>query len=141
MAKILSKRKKEWLKVQNTRFNFNYSVCLDSDYLKSAFLMLRFLCFFFFFFVQPTIVDRSSVNSTLVHCSRVPQTQLFINFFIKNGSHSTIHTFKNYFATMFLVFSFQFQQNKFNPNRPIVIRIRTKFSSKLVWSYFFELTR
>ena len=29
---------------------------------------------------------------------------------IKNGSHDTIHTFKNYFATVFLVFSFQFQQ-------------------------------
>ena len=27
---------------------------------------------------------------------------------IKNGSHDTIHTFKNYFATVFLVFSFQF---------------------------------
>ena len=28
-----------------------------------------------------------------------------INF--KTGSHDTIHTFKNYFATVFLVFSFQ----------------------------------
>ena len=27
---------------------------------------------------------------------------------IKNGSHDTIYTFKNYFATVFLVFSFQF---------------------------------
>ena len=27
---------------------------------------------------------------------------------IKNGSHDTIHTVKNYFATVFLVFSFQF---------------------------------
>ena len=27
---------------------------------------------------------------------------------IKNGSHNTIHTFKNYFATMFFVFNFQF---------------------------------
>ena len=26
-------------------------------------------------------------------------------FFIKNGSHSIIHTFKNYFAIVFLVFS------------------------------------
>ena len=29
---------------------------------------------------------------------------------IKNGSHGTIHTFKNYFATVFSVFNFQFQQ-------------------------------
>ena len=28
---------------------------------------------------------------------------LFSNFFIKNGSHSTIYTFKKYFATVFLV--------------------------------------
>ena len=35
-----------------------------------------------------------------------PQISLFNNFFIKNGSHSTIHTFKNYFATVFSIFSF-----------------------------------
>ena len=34
-----------------------------------------------------------------------PQIPLFSNFFIKNGSHGTIHTFKNYFATVFSVFS------------------------------------
>ena len=49
-----------------------------------------------------------------------PQIPLFSNFFIKNESHDTIHTFKNYFATVFLVFSFQFQQNKFYPNGPVI---------------------
>ena len=34
-----------------------------------------------------------------------PQISLFSNFFIKNGSHVTIHIFKNYFAIVF--FSFQ----------------------------------
>ena len=34
---------------------------------------------------------------------------------IENGSHDTIYTFKNYFATVFSVFS----NNKFNPNTPI----------------------
>ena len=29
-----------------------------------------------------------------------PQISFFINFFIKNGSHGTIYTFKNYFATV-----------------------------------------
>ena len=38
--------------------------------------------------------------------SRDPQTSLFSNFIIKSGSHSTIHTFKNYFTTVF--FNFQF---------------------------------
>ena len=35
-----------------------------------------------------------------------PQILLFSNFFIKNGPHGTIYTFKNYFVTVF--FSFQF---------------------------------
>ena len=35
-----------------------------------------------------------------------PQISFFINFFIKNGFQSTIHTFKNYFAAVFSVFSF-----------------------------------
>ena len=49
-----------------------------------------------------------------------PQIPLFNNFFIKNWSHSTIYTFKNYFATMISAINFQFQQNKFYPNRPLV---------------------
>ena len=36
---------------------------------------------------------------------------------IKNGSHGTIHIFKNYFVTVISVFSFS--NNKFNPNRPL----------------------
>ena len=42
-----------------------------------------------------------------VHCSRDLQTSFFSKTFIKNGSYGTIHTFKNYFATVFSVFSFQ----------------------------------
>ena len=45
----------------------------------------------FFFFFKPL---------------QVPQTSLFNHFFIKNWSHGTIHTFKNYFTTVFSVFSF-----------------------------------
>ena len=67
--------------------------------------------------------DFSTIFSTLVglvHCSLDSQISLFSNFFIKNGSHGTIHLFKNYFVIVFSVFSFQFQQNKFYPNRPLV---------------------
>ena len=49
-----------------------------------------------------------------MHCSST--VHVFKN--IKNRSHDTIHTFKNYFATVFLVFSFS--NNKFNPIGPIV---------------------
>ena len=37
-----------------------------------------------------------------------PQISFFINFFIKNGSHGIIYTFKNYFATVISTISFQF---------------------------------
>ena len=37
----------------------------------------------------------------LMHYSRDLQTSFFTQTFIKNGSHGTIHTFKNYFATLF----------------------------------------
>ena len=51
--------------------------------------------------------------------SRVLFTGPVSNFFNKNknfktGSHGTIHTFKNYFATVFLVFN-----NKRYLNRPL----------------------
>ena len=95
-----------------------------------------FCSFFFFFF--PHAFQRQNLAKTatahalcmnssqnfllfstsvgLIHCSRDPQTSLFSNFFIKNGSRNTIYTFKNYFTTVFSVFSFQFQENKFYPN-------------------------
>ena len=57
-----------------------------------------------------------------------PQISLFSNFFIKNGSHDTIHIFKNYFATVFSVFSFQFQQNKFYSNGLCELQLNFKVS-------------
>ena len=75
----------------------------------------------FSFYFTAAVVDQVFCEQ----CTRTlfidPQTSLFSNFFIKNGSHGTIHTFKNYFDTVFLVFSFQFQQNKFYQHGPIVI--------------------
>ena len=51
----------------------------------------------------------STVHILQQHCSRIKN--------IKNGSHGTFHTFKNYFATVFSVFSFS--NNKLNPNGPL----------------------
>ena len=67
---------------------------------------------FFFFFLQPQLLTKSAVNSAFT----VPQTSLFNHFFIKNRFHGIIHIFKNYFTTVFSIFNFQFQQNKFYPN-------------------------
>ena len=50
-----------------------------------------------------------------------PQTLFFNNFFIKNVSHNTIYTFKNYFVIVFSVFSFLFQKNKFYSNKHEVV--------------------
>ena len=41
-----------------------------------------------------------------------------------HGSHDTIYTFKNYFATVFSVFSFS--NNKFNPNRPSMSAVQQR---------------
>ena len=49
------------------------------------------------------------------HCSWDPQP-LYSEKNIKNGSHNIIYTFKNYFATVFSVFSFN--KNKLYPNGP-----------------------
>ena len=48
-----------------------------------------------------------------VHCSQDPQTSFFTKTFIKNEFHSTIHIFKNYFATVGLVHYSQDSQTSF----------------------------
>ena len=40
-----------------------------------------------------------------VHCSQDPQISFFNKIFIKNESHDTIYTFKNYFTIEFSVFN------------------------------------
>ena len=87
---------------------------------------LRFAFHAFFFFVQPAIVDKSTVNSAQCVLFTDPQITLFNHFFIKNGSHSTIHTFKNYFVTVFLVFSFQLYQTD-----PPSLFIQSSYSSHI----------
>ena len=88
---------------------------LDPTFSASTFWSLRFLCFFvcFFFFLLPAYVDFGgqkllfcTVATLFMYCSDTVHALKNI----KNGSHGTFHTFKNYFATVFSVFSFQFQQ-------------------------------
>ena len=84
----------------------------------STFYNCVFLLFFFFFFFSAVIVDFVNSEQCICVLFTVPQITLFSNFFIKNGSHSTIYTFKNYFATVFSVSVFSFSKNKLNPNTP-----------------------
>ena len=62
-----------------------------------------------------------------------PASTDFSKFFFKIGSYSTIHTFINYFVTVFSVFS-----NKRYPNRPkvpilpqlLIIKLNLKYPPK-----------
>ena len=65
------------------------------------------------------------VNSNLTYLLFREQKSLFIVYStvyvlknIKNEFYGIIHTFKNYFITIFSVFGFS--NNKFNPNGPYV---------------------
>ena len=116
-----------------------------------AFTFAAFFLFFFFFFFTRFLPLAATVHVRYMNSSRNiwpvfreqyirvlftdPQILFFINFFIKNGSHGTIYTFKNYFATVISAISFQFQQNKFYPNRPIVLNLLPK-----KFTYIFLLT-
>ena len=100
-------------------------------------LQITFRSFFFFWF-QSHYFTKSTVNSARMHCSWVPQIPLFSHFFIKNGSHGTIHTFKNDFATMFSVLVFSFSKNKLNSNGPFIFASNVYIAAnvKLVYSIF-----
>ena len=91
---------------------FSHKIFFKLIYLVSVWIPMKAtFCFFFFFFPSSisALRDKSTVHALLsiVHI-------LFNTIYklknIKNESYGTIHTFKNYFVTIFSVFSFQFQQ-------------------------------
>ena len=108
---------------------------------------LHFSVLFCFFFSLRSMFQCLSVGP--VYCSQEPQTSFFNKIFIKNGSHDTIYIFKNYFATMFLIFSFQ--QNKRYPNKLLLKRKKScnerfqdhfmrclpKVAKQLYWRLYF----
>ena len=135
----LNRRIERYHKIKFSRFGcIEYGwgwlrVCLYSA-SASTFSVSCVSAVFFFFFSRTCwlFVSEQCICALFMD----PQITLFSNFFIKNGSHDTIHTFKNYFATVFSVFNFQFQQNKFYPNTPYVwlIEINSDWSTiKINW--------
>ena len=68
--------------------------------LRFAFYVLSFFVFFFFSCMRFYFRGQE-------HCWALFSTVHRLKN-IKNKSHDTIHTFKNYFATILSVFSFQF---------------------------------
>ena len=94
-----------------------YSMGLDSNYkqLRLRFLTLLFFFFFSFFFLAALFDQANCKQYIYVLFTDLP-ILFFSHFFIKNKSYGTIHTFKNYFATVFSVLIFSFSKNKLNPN-------------------------
>ena len=100
--------------------------------LKVAFHSCVFMPFFFFFplYVNSKITVQGTKNT--IHT-------LFMHYsHIVHGSHDTIHTFKNYFVTVFSVFSFS--NNKFYPNGPLVYYIKQRDIFHLFFSLIFMST-
>ena len=85
-----------------------------------------FFFFFFFFLKRSTFMWLYAFLVGTVHCSRDSQFFFFDKTFIKNRSHDTIYTFKNYFVTIFSVFNFQ--QNMQYPNTPYSSKISCSIS-------------
>ena len=65
--------------------------------------------------LSPCILHFFSGLKGIVH---KPPSSAKHRFLGKFGSYSTIHTFKNYFVSVFLAISFQFSANKRYPNTP-----------------------
>ena len=77
-------------------------------------------------------------KSLFMHCLLNSTVHVLKN--IKNGSHGTIHTFKNYFVIVISVFSFNFSNNKFNSNGIKMIKeiVRGKFRARMLNKLFLE---
>ena len=95
----------------NPKCGFGFSVCI---------FISAFSFFFFLFFFHSRVSGRQNLLFTTVaalftHCSW-DHSHFIQKKNVKNGSHGTIHTFKNYFTTVYSVFSSS--KNKFNPNGP-----------------------
>ena len=101
--------------------NLTLSTHLGTDEKLAYCVCVSFFLSFFSFFFSREFLWLLAFPVGLVHCSRDLQTSFFNKIFIKNGFHDTIHIFKNYFASVFSVFSFQ--QNKRYPNISLVCRI------------------
>ena len=84
--------------------------CLDRTLRFVVCIFLSFFIFSFVFLTRYSLFRRE--ESLFIYCSQHCPVHALKN--IKNKSHDTIYTFKNYFVTMFLVFSFN--KNKLYPN-------------------------
>ena len=101
----------KWFLLSCHLFSFFFSFYFSFFHLMSVWIRMKcmfcVLCFIVFF--PParvsTLGDKSTVHTLLSTVHTLFSTVHGLKN-IKNRSHSTIHTFKNYFSTIFSVFSF-----------------------------------
>ena len=99
-----------------------------------------YVCVFSFFFFKSRFCWLFNCEQCICTLFTDPQTSLFSHFFIKNGSHGTIYTFKNYFATVFSVFSFSKissiqTDSKYQYIFWIIIEKKRKRKRKIKWGW------
>ena len=100
--------------------NVFISVCVLRFAFSSSFFFFFFLLYAFQTFSRQSVL-LSTVYALLGTIHRTHNHFIGKKIYIKNGSHGIIYIFKNYFATVFSVFSFQ--QNKLYPNGPLYMNI------------------
>ena len=123
---------------------FGLSIRLDRNYFPVS-GVLYFPFFFFLMYTFQLLGDKVHCLCTVHALFAKPTTTLFRKN-IKNGFHGTLHTFKIYFATLFLVFNFHFstfskisciQTNPFKGlvtiTQKIILRLKIK---TFVWLNF-----
>ena len=109
------KKKKNW-KTLNVDAGFSWIQTHTMWPFGFSIFPSSFFCFYAFQGGRRQILLFMRQMSLFMHCSGTAHGTHIHFIQNKNGSHGTIHTFKNYFVIVFLVFSFS--NNKFNPNGP-----------------------
>ena len=91
-------------------------VQFGSTFAASTFAAMRLsaLFIYLFFLLSTAKVNFSTVNSVSVHCSRTHKYYFLTTFSLKMGLTTLFIHLK-----IILLQCFQFQQNKFYPNRPL----------------------
>ena len=95
--------------------------------MKCTFCVLHFTFFFPPAYVS-ALEDKSTVHALLSTVHALFSTVHGLKN-SKNWSHDTIHTFKNYFAIMFSIFSFQFSVLKVQIVKNTLERLDPQFTN------------
>ena len=97
-------KKKIRVKLRKTIYFYNVCVWIRMTYMLLAFCIFFFFFSFLFFACVSILEDKIYCSYTVYVLFKGLTTILLKNIYIKNWSHGTVHTFKNYFDIVFSVF-------------------------------------